>query len=267
MGRDFDYEILSVMRWVRRELVADRYGTDRIFIAGDAAHLMSPTGGFGMNTGIGDAVDLGWKLEAAIKGWGGAACSRSYDAERRPVGLRNVAEASRNLRRMLSTRERLPGPEIFAAGRGERRRAQGIRRLVRRDHAARVVRQRRDAGLPLRQFADRLAGRHAGAAGPSRIPTSRPPGPAPARRMSGSTTAARRSTCSAAALCCCASARSARRRAQIEQAAQAARRAADRASSSPSRRCSPPMSAAWCWCGPTATSPGAPTRSPPMPAR
>ena len=72
MGRDFDYEILSVMRWVRRELVADRYGTDRVFIAGDAAHLMSPTGGFGMNTGIGDAVDLGWKLEAAIKGWGGA---------------------------------------------------------------------------------------------------------------------------------------------------------------------------------------------------
>jgi 2-polyprenyl-6-methoxyphenol hydroxylase-like FAD-dependent oxidoreductase len=116
MGRDFDYEILSVMRWVRRELVADRYGTARVFIAGDAAHLMSPTGGFGMNTGIGDAVDLGWKLEAAIKGWGGAALLASYEAERRPVGLRNVAEASRNLRRMLSTRERLPGPEIFQPG-------------------------------------------------------------------------------------------------------------------------------------------------------
>ncbi len=116
MGREFDYEILSVMRWVRRELVADRYGTDRIFIAGDAAHLMSPTGGFGMNTGIGDAVDLGWKLEAAVKGWGGGELLRSYDAERRPVGLRNVSEASRNLRRMLSTRERLPGPEIFQPG-------------------------------------------------------------------------------------------------------------------------------------------------------
>lgn len=116
MGRDFDYEITSVMRWVRRELVADSYGTARIFIVGDAAHLMSPTGGFGMNTGIGDAVDLGWKLEAAVKGWGGAKLLRSYDAERRPVGLRNVAEASRNLRRMLSTRERLPGPEIFAPG-------------------------------------------------------------------------------------------------------------------------------------------------------
>ncbi|MBX9847125.1 MAG: FAD-dependent oxidoreductase [Xanthobacteraceae bacterium] len=116
MGRDFDYDIMSVMRWVRHELVADRYGTERIFIAGDAAHLMSPTGGFGMNTGIGDAVDLGWKLEAAIKGWGGPSLLSTYEAERRPVGLRNVAEASRNLKRMLSTRERLPGPEIFADG-------------------------------------------------------------------------------------------------------------------------------------------------------
>ena len=67
MGRDFDYEILSVMRWVRRELVADRYTTQRIFIAGDAAHLMSPTGGFGMNTGIGDATDLGRQKEQATE--------------------------------------------------------------------------------------------------------------------------------------------------------------------------------------------------------
>jgi 2-polyprenyl-6-methoxyphenol hydroxylase-like FAD-dependent oxidoreductase len=116
MGREFDYEILSVMRWVRRELVAERFGTERVFIAGDAAHLMSPTGGFGMNTGIGDAVDLGWKLEAVHKGWGGPALLSSYDAERRPIGLRNVAEASRNLHRMLSTRERLPGPEVFQPG-------------------------------------------------------------------------------------------------------------------------------------------------------
>ena len=75
VGRDFDYEILSVLRWVRRELVADRYATDRVLIAGDAAHLMSPTGGFGMNTGIQDSVDLGWKLEArCAAGPAGAAC-------------------------------------------------------------------------------------------------------------------------------------------------------------------------------------------------
>src|SRR5262249_1814368 len=61
MGKEFDFEILSILPWVRRQLVADRYGTDRVFIAGDAAHLTSPTGGFGMNMGIQDAVDLGWK--------------------------------------------------------------------------------------------------------------------------------------------------------------------------------------------------------------
>ena len=116
MGKDFDYEILSVMRWVRRELVAERYGTARVFIAGDAAHLMSPTGGFGMNTGIGDAVDLGWKLEAVYRSWGGPELLTAYEAERRPVGLRNVAEASRNLGRMLATRQRLPGPEVFEPG-------------------------------------------------------------------------------------------------------------------------------------------------------
>jgi hypothetical protein len=116
VGRDFDYEILSVMRWVRRELVADSYGTERVFIAGDAAHLMSPTGGFGMNTGIQDAVDLGWKLAAAIQGWAGSSLLRSYEIERRPVAVRNVTEASSNLGRMLSTRQRLPPPEIFQAG-------------------------------------------------------------------------------------------------------------------------------------------------------
>jgi 2-polyprenyl-6-methoxyphenol hydroxylase-like FAD-dependent oxidoreductase len=116
MGRDFDYEILSVMRWVRRELVADRYSAGRVFLAGDAVHLMSPTGGFGMNTGIGDAVDLAWKLEATINGWGGPTLLSSYETERRPIGLRNVTEASHNLRRMLSTRERRPTPEMLEPG-------------------------------------------------------------------------------------------------------------------------------------------------------
>src|SRR5262249_36257501 len=110
---DFDYEVLSVMRWVRRELVADRYGSERVFIAGDAAHLMSPTGGFGMNTGIQDAVDLGWKLAANIRGWAGRGLLGSYEVERHPVAVRNVTEASSNLVRMLSTRNRLPPAEIF----------------------------------------------------------------------------------------------------------------------------------------------------------
>ncbi len=117
MGRDFDYDILSVMRWVRRELVADSYGSGRVFIAGDAAHLMSPTGALGMNTGIQDAVDLGWKLQAVLAGWGGPELLRAYEIERRPVALRNVRESSANLERMLSTRSRRPPPpELFQPG-------------------------------------------------------------------------------------------------------------------------------------------------------
>ena len=102
VGRDFDFEILSVLPWVRRELVAERYRNGRGFIAGDAAHVMSPTGGFGMNTGIGDVVDLSWKLTAMIEGWGGDGLLDSYTRERQPIGARNVAEASGNLRRMLA---------------------------------------------------------------------------------------------------------------------------------------------------------------------
>ena len=92
VGSDFEFEILSVLPWVRRELVAERYRNGRGFIAGDAAHVMSPTGGFGMNTGIGDAVDLSWKLDATVDGWGGDGLLDSYSAERRPVGVRNVAK-------------------------------------------------------------------------------------------------------------------------------------------------------------------------------
>ena len=116
MGKEFDFEVLSILPWVRRQLVADRYGNDRVFIAGDAAHLTSPTGGFGMNMGIQDAVDLGWKLEAMIEGWAGPHLRRSYEVERRPVGLRNVNEATGNLKRMLAPRDRRPSPLVFEPG-------------------------------------------------------------------------------------------------------------------------------------------------------
>jgi hypothetical protein len=69
-----------------------------------------------MNTGIQDAVDLGWKLAARVRGWGGRELLRSYQVERRPVAVRNVNEASNNLGRMLSTRNRKPPPEIFEPG-------------------------------------------------------------------------------------------------------------------------------------------------------
>jgi hypothetical protein len=81
--------------WKRRSVVAERYGKGRVFLAGDAVHQLSPTGALGMNSGVGDAVDLGWKLAAVLQGWGGANLLASYDAERRPIGVRNVGAATR----------------------------------------------------------------------------------------------------------------------------------------------------------------------------
>jgi 2-polyprenyl-6-methoxyphenol hydroxylase-like FAD-dependent oxidoreductase len=109
LGKPMPYTILSIVPWVRRELVADTYRQGRVFIAGDAAHVTSPTGGFGMNMGIADAVDLSWKLEATLRGWAGEALLDSYEIERRPVAQRAVREASGNLLRTLSpgTNERL----------------------------------------------------------------------------------------------------------------------------------------------------------------
>ena len=98
-GRDFDFEILNVGNWTRRRMVADAYGRGRVFLAGDAVHVMPPNGGLGMNTGVGDAVDLGWKLAAMHEGWGGQQLMASYEAERRPVGVRACDEAVRNLER------------------------------------------------------------------------------------------------------------------------------------------------------------------------
>jgi 2-polyprenyl-6-methoxyphenol hydroxylase-like FAD-dependent oxidoreductase len=117
MGKPFDYEILSVLRWVRRELVADSYGRGRVFIAGDAAHLTSPTGALGMNTGMQDAVDLGWKLDAVLKGWGGDNLLASYEIERKPVAVRNIKASTENLERMLAPRTtHKPPPEVFQPG-------------------------------------------------------------------------------------------------------------------------------------------------------
>jgi hypothetical protein len=85
------YEMLYVGRWRQNLLLAERYGEGRVFIAGDAAHLVIPTGGLGMNSGVGDAIDLSWKLAATLRGWGGPGLLAAYEAERRPTGERNVA--------------------------------------------------------------------------------------------------------------------------------------------------------------------------------
>ncbi len=91
---DLDMEILSTGIWIAgHSLVAERYQQGRVFIAGDAAHLFTPTGGLGYNTAVGDAVNLGWKLAAVVKGQAHPALLDSYERERRPIGLRNTAYA------------------------------------------------------------------------------------------------------------------------------------------------------------------------------
>ena len=92
------YEMLSVGQWRQNLLVADSYSQGRIFLAGDAVHLVIPTGGLGMNSGVGDAIDLSWKLAATLQGWGGPGLLASYEIERRQIGVRNV-EASRQASR------------------------------------------------------------------------------------------------------------------------------------------------------------------------
>jgi hypothetical protein len=94
LGAEIDGEILQANAWTANLLVAESYGRDRVFLAGDAAHQYIPTGGYGMNTGVADAYDLAWKLAAALRGWGGPKLLASYETERRPVGLRN-RDASR----------------------------------------------------------------------------------------------------------------------------------------------------------------------------
>lgn len=94
LGTRIDAEILQANPWVAHLLVADQYRGGRVFLAGDSAHQYIPTGGYGMNTGVGDAFDLAWKLAAFEQGWGGDTLLDSYENERRPVGLRN-RDASR----------------------------------------------------------------------------------------------------------------------------------------------------------------------------
>ncbi|MEU9240488.1 FAD-dependent monooxygenase [Streptomyces shenzhenensis] len=91
---DLDVEVTGRASWRAAERVAERYADRRVFLAGDSAHEMSPTGAFGSNTGIQDAHNLAWKLAAVLDGWAGPGLLDSYDAERRPVALATSARAS-----------------------------------------------------------------------------------------------------------------------------------------------------------------------------
>ena len=94
LGANLDVEIVARSTWhAGYTLVAEKFQRGRIFLGGDAAHLFTPTGGLGYNTAVEDAVNLGWKLAAVLKGWGGRGLLSSYETERQAIARRNTAYA------------------------------------------------------------------------------------------------------------------------------------------------------------------------------
>ncbi|PMB50423.1 FAD-binding monooxygenase [Fischerella thermalis CCMEE 5201] len=131
LGIDTPIEILSSVQWHLTHRVAEHFRHGRIFFVGDSAHTLSPSGGFGMNTGIADAVDLGWKLAATLRGWAGSNLLNTYETERRPIAVRNMEEANVNLQRTL---KRNLHPEIMSdSHEGEQARKQMAENMQRGD--------------------------------------------------------------------------------------------------------------------------------------
>lgn len=97
VGGEVPVSVLATDAWLARMLLVDRYSSRRLFLAGDAAHQNPPWGGHGFNTGIGDAVNLGWKMAAVLNGWAPEELLSSYEPERRPVAARTIEEAARNM--------------------------------------------------------------------------------------------------------------------------------------------------------------------------
>jgi 2-polyprenyl-6-methoxyphenol hydroxylase-like FAD-dependent oxidoreductase len=93
-GVDTPIKIIAHEPWTAgMALVAESFGRGRVWLAGDAVHLFTPTGGFGMNTGIDDAANLAWKLAAVVQGWGGPQLVDTYEIERKPIAARNTGAA------------------------------------------------------------------------------------------------------------------------------------------------------------------------------
>ncbi len=131
IGAEFDCEILVANAWAPRLALAQRYGDGRVWLAGDSAHQVIPTGGYGMNTGVGDAVALGWRLAALLEGWGGPGLLPAYEWERLPVGRRNRAASARHMAIRLQIGFASSAKIHGASRRGERaRRALGRRILA-----------------------------------------------------------------------------------------------------------------------------------------
>ena len=138
MGAPFDFDIIGMSEWTAGYmLVAERFADDspepRLLLAGDAAHLFTPTGGQGYNTAVDDAVNLGWKLAAVCQGWGGPSLLASYQAERQPIARRNT----RFSYAMAESIGRLPLPEHLEQDSGQGRAARAVLGERLADHARR----------------------------------------------------------------------------------------------------------------------------------
>lgn len=96
-GCKFDFEVLVANPWSANYLVAKQYSKGRVYMAGDACHQFMPTGGYGMNTGIAEVANLGWKLAATLHGWAGPALLDSYHDERRPIAKLSWATSQNHL--------------------------------------------------------------------------------------------------------------------------------------------------------------------------
>jgi 2-polyprenyl-6-methoxyphenol hydroxylase-like FAD-dependent oxidoreductase len=120
VGRPIDVEVLGTDPWQARALLARRYRRGRLFLAGDAAHQNPPWGGHGFNTGVGDAVNIGWKLAAVLNGWAPSTLLDSYEAERRPIAQQTIDIAANNTKALpneLSNPALLGSDEEFEAAR------------------------------------------------------------------------------------------------------------------------------------------------------
>jgi hypothetical protein len=113
VGRPFAFELQATNHWHHHQSVARQWrsGAGRVFLAGDSAHLFVPTGGVGMNTGIGDAIDLGWKLAAYEHGQAGPRLLESYESERKPIAVRNSVVSANNSDKIDMVMDEVP-PEI-----------------------------------------------------------------------------------------------------------------------------------------------------------
>lgn len=116
-GFTFQKEIIQNSFWMREAMIAEKFREKRLFIAGDAAHTQPPNGGHGLNTGLGDAVNLAWKLAAVINKQGNDTLLDTYEIERRPIAMQTILAAKKNAQDAASIREKYPldrFPDAFA---------------------------------------------------------------------------------------------------------------------------------------------------------